>query len=98
MDRIAIIERGIEGMSVYFIKVSYSPNLGLDDVLLYDSRDSSPCTMICILEYFFQQLKTQLKISTEGNIIRLFALIEGFPLHIRHTWTLLLVNPGWVVE
>jgi hypothetical protein len=50
--------------------------------------------MICILKYFFQQLKTQLKISTEPNIIRLFALIEGFPLHIRHTWPLLLVNPG----
>jgi hypothetical protein len=34
MDRIAIIERGIEGMSVYFIKVSSLPNLGLDEVLL----------------------------------------------------------------
>jgi hypothetical protein len=28
-DRIAIIERGIDGTSVYLIRVSYLPNCGL---------------------------------------------------------------------
>ena len=39
MHRMAIIERGIKGTSVYLIKVSYFPKFGLNNRVVRDEVD-----------------------------------------------------------
>ena len=41
MHRIAIMERGIDGTSVYLIRVSYLPNCGLDRETRLEGEDDA---------------------------------------------------------
>jgi hypothetical protein len=56
MHRIAIMERGIDGTSVYLIRVSYLPNCGLDRESRFEGEDDvfDFCLLFNIFLYFFE--------------------------------------------